>query len=76
MGKAGAGIGASIGGLIGLIIGAVIPSEGEIALSFFSRITGNMILNDPVGLLMSTVYVIIAMSICSLIGGIIGGVFR
>ena len=70
------GLGASIGGLIGFIIGGIIPSEGEIVLSFFSRITGNAILTDPVGLFMSLSYVIIAMSVCGLIGGLIGSIFN
>ncbi len=76
MGKVEAGVGASIGGLIGFIIGGIIPSEGEIALSFFSRITGNAILSDPVGLFMGLTYVIIATSICGAIGGLIGSVFN
>jgi hypothetical protein len=75
MSKASAGIGGSIGGLMGLLIGMIIPSEGDIALSFFSRVTGNMITQDPVGFLTSGVYMIIAMVFCSLIGGIIGGLF-
>ena len=75
MGKAGAAFGGGIGSLFGLIVGMIIPSEGEIAASFLTRMTGNIILQDPTGFLIATVYTLIAISFCGVIGGIIGSLF-
>jgi len=75
MGKIEAGMGGSIGGLIGFLIGSMIPSEGEIAMSFLGRVTGNAIISDPTGFFLSGIYVIIGVAICGVTGGMIGGLF-
>ena len=73
MGKSGAGIGGSIGGLIGFVIGSMIPSEGDIAMSFFGRVLGGTITNDPTGFIISGVYAMIGIAICGAIGAFVGG---
>ena len=76
MGKGGAAIGGTFGSLIGLLIGMFIPSESDIAASFFTRITGNAILQDPTGFIISGAYTLVAMAICGVFGTLIGSIFE
>ena len=69
------GIGTSIGSLIGFIIGISIPSKAEIAASFLTRITGNMIIQDPEGFLISGFYTMFGVIIFGTIGTLIGNLF-
>ena len=71
-------LGGTIGSLTGFLIGSFIPSEGEIALSFFQRITGwaTASVYDFQGFIVSCVYVIIAIVIFGFIGTIIGSLIE
>lgn len=68
-------IGGMIGSIIGFLIGASIPSQIGIGLSFFQRMTGSVILEDPQGLVISLGYALIGGALLGAAGTFIGSNF-
>jgi len=61
---------------MGFLAGASIPSHIGVNISFLQRITGNIIVEDPQGLVISFGYAILGATIMGAIGAIIGGVIE
>lgn len=73
MGKKGMGIGGFLGGMVGFVVGGIIPAEGNATMSFFSRLmTGNVIVIDPDGFFISSIYALLAVVVLGTAGSIIG----
>lgn len=65
-----------IGAVVGFLVGASIPSHVGVGISFLQRITGNIIVEDPQGLVVSFGYAVLGATLMGALGAIIGGMIE
>jgi hypothetical protein len=68
-------LGGLVGGIIGFLVGASIPSPSGVNISFLQRLTGNIVIEDPQGLIVSMGYALIGACVIGAIGVLIGSNF-
>ncbi len=65
-------IGGIVGAIAGFILGANIPSHVGVSISLLQRLTGNIIIEDPQGFVVSFGYALAGAVIAGAAGAILG----